>query len=365
MRRHAVIVTALVGVATVFAGSPAHAGAPAGTPVTACGTVVTGDAYLAHDLSCGDGSAVTVSGNARLDLRGHTISGQGPTSSSQGVFFVEVGDAEVRNGRITGFYNGVYGSGSGTKTVRGVTVDGSANGVAAHGDMFETNTAVVRVDRSRIESNTTGISLGWFHRAEITRTEVVNNNWGADVAWQGSAVVSRSTFQDNAVGLLCSDNTTCEVTASTFTGHQEEGLFQYESDVQVSGSTFSHNGAGWGGAFGHTRITGSTFTSNTVGVRSGWSHALELERSTLRDNATGYTGEAEDTTLDSISQSKLVHNGDGLVSESTAIALRSVSAIANSGWGIYAPHATDLGGNRGSGNGNDPQCVGVVCGPTS
>ena len=119
--------------------------------------------------------------------------------------------------------------------------------------------------------------------------------------------------------------------------------------MRVSGSTFSHNGTGWGGAFGRTRITGSTFTSNTVGVRSGLGHALELERSTFRDNATGYTGEAEDETLDSISPTKFVHNGDGLVSESTAIALRSVSATANSGWGIYAPHATDLGGNRGVG----------------
>ena len=33
----------------------------------------------------------------------------------------------------------------------------------------------------------------------------------------------------------------------------------------------------------------------------------------------------------------------------------------NTGWGIYAPGATDLGGNTAAHNGNQPQCVGVVC----
>lgn len=33
----------------------------------------------------------------------------------------------------------------------------------------------------------------------------------------------------------------------------------------------------------------------------------------------------------------------------------------SAGWGIHVPGAVDLGGNRASGNGNQPQCVGVVC----
>ena len=37
------------------------------------------------------------------------------------------------------------------------------------------------------------------------------------------------------------------------------------------------------------------------------------------------------------------------------------SARNNTGWGINAPGATDLGGNTARHNGNEPQCVGVVC----
>jgi parallel beta-helix repeat protein len=37
------------------------------------------------------------------------------------------------------------------------------------------------------------------------------------------------------------------------------------------------------------------------------------------------------------------------------------SARKNTRWGIHAPGAVDLGGNTASGNGNQPQCVGVAC----
>jgi hypothetical protein len=43
--------------------------------------------------------------------------------------------------------------------------------------------------------------------------------------------------------------------------------------------------------------------------------------------------------------------------------LRHNIAVRNSGYGIYAPEATDLGGNVAVGNGTDPQCTGVVCRP--
>ena len=271
--RPIVLISALVGVATLLT-TPAHAGGPSGTPVTACGTVVTGDAYLANDLSCGDGTAVTLSGAARLDLRGHTVGGQGD--------HVGAGRVLRRHRRCRGAQRSDHRLLPRRLRLRQRYQDGEERD---HRQLLERsgrprrpvrlNPAVVRIDRSRLESNLTGISMGYFNRVEITKTVVADNNWGADLAWSGAAVISKSTFQDNVVGLLCSDDTTCDITASTFTGQQDEGIFQYASDVRVSGSTFSQNGAGWGGAFGHTSITGSTFTSNTVGVRSGLGHALD------------------------------------------------------------------------------------------
>ena len=43
------------------------------------------------------------------------------------------------------------------------------------------------------------------------------------------------------------------------------------------------------------------------------------------------------------------------------VTLTRNTAIFNRGYGIYAPGATDGGGNRAFGNGKQPQCTGVVC----
>ena len=55
------------------------------------------------------------------------------------------------------------------------------------------------------------------------------------------------------------------------------------------------------------------------------------------------------------------HNGSGIFIEDGGISLQNNIAKNNTEWGIYAPHSIELGGNRASGNGNSPQCVGVVC----
>jgi len=64
-----------------------------------------------------------------------------------------------------------------------------------------------------------------------------------------------------------------------------------------------------------------------------------------------------------IEQNTLRRNGDGinLLDVFGTALLGGNRAVNNTGWGINAPQATDLGGNTASGNGNEPQCVGVVC----
>lgn len=56
----------------------------------------------------------------------------------------------------------------------------------------------------------------------------------------------------------------------------------------------------------------------------------------------------------------LPRNGDAILSE-TAGTLRGNVAIGNTDYGIYAPRATDLGGNIAFRNDVEPQCTGVVC----
>ena len=50
-----------------------------------------------------------------------------------------------------------------------------------------------------------------------------------------------------------------------------------------------------------------------------------------------------------------------LLPSAAGVSLGGNHADRNSRWGINAPGATDLGGNTATGNGNEPQCVGVTC----
>lgn len=365
MRDRTVVVAVLAGAALALTApaqaAPPHAGPPArSTPVTACGQIVSGPAHLPRDLVCTD-SAVTVLSGGSLDLRGHTIQGPGAPNGGTGVVLSGVGAAEVRNGRIVGFYNGVYAWGAGVKTVRGVTIEATSTGVAAHGDMFDENEAEVRLVGSTVTGSISGVSASYLRRIEITGSTVSGNNWGVELGWNGTAVVSRSTFADNAVGLLC--GMTCTVERSTFERNSSEGVFQDDGDLTVRASTFTDNGTGYRGALAKARVERSTFTGNDVGVSSGFLHALELTGSTFTGNGTGYADDPDvsNAPLDTLTRNTFTGNGDGVVSDDSELALGSNKAIRNTGWGIHTPNATDLGGNRAHGNGNDPQCVGVVC----
>ncbi|GIG41122.1 right-handed parallel beta-helix repeat-containing protein [Cellulomonas phragmiteti] len=369
MRTTSVVVTVLAGATLVLAGpaqaAPAHAGPPARpTPVTACGQTVTGPAYLARDLVCSD-TGVVVGAGGSLDLRGRTLQGPGASQGGTGVHLSGVGDAQVRNGRIVGFYNGVYVSGPGAKTIRGITAEGNSLGVAGFGDMFDENEADVRLVNSTVTGNIAGVSTAYLRRIEITGSTVSQNNRGVELAWSGTAVVSRSTFEDNAIGLVCS--VTCTVERSTFRRNSSEAVFQDAGDLTVRASVFTDNGTGYQGAFSTARIDGSTFTGNQTGVRSSYELGLELTRSTFTGNGTGYAGEAgtPGSPLDTLTGNRFLRNGDGIVSQDPDLELGDNTATRNTGWGLHAPNATDLGGNRAQGNGNAPQCVGVVCGGTS
>ncbi|ADG75754.1 conserved hypothetical protein [Cellulomonas flavigena DSM 20109] len=358
MHSRSVVVAVLAGTVLVVAAPAQAAPSARPTPVTECGQTVTGPAYLARDLVC-SGEGVRLAGGV-LDLRGRTLQGTG--RSDTGVALLAEGDVEVRNGRVTGFYQAVYAAGAGAKTIRGVTAEGNGTGVAAYGDMFDENQAEVRIIGSTVAGNTRGVSVAYLRHVEITGSTVRANGWGAELGWSGTGVVARSTFEDNELGLVCS--VTCTVERSTFRSNTYEGIFQDDGDLTVRSSTFTENGTGYQGGMATARIERSTFTANDVGVRSSLELALELTGSTFTRNGTGYTDDpgVSGAPADLLTGNTFSRNGDGIVSDEPGLALGDNTATRNAGWGIHAPDAADLGGNRASGNGNDPQCVGVECG---
>src|SRR4051794_6380777 len=116
---------------TTVTGLPAQAADPALTRVTTCGQTITGDAYLAHDLTCDtavgirleapDDAEAGSSASATLDLRGHRLRGPGTGFGVYVNLYPATGDLRLENGRVDHWEHGVL-EGSGTLTVRHVRI---------------------------------------------------------------------------------------------------------------------------------------------------------------------------------------------------------------------------------------------------
>lgn len=165
----------------------------------------------------------------------------------------------------------------------------------------------------------------------------------ADVTVEDSTFED-STFEDNARAVVGYSSGRTTVRGSRFVG----------SDVAVDSSAH------------HTVVESSTFRANERAVVLG-EVGESVTGSTLRDN-----GEAISLDPDSwcdclgateIRDNVLRRNGQGIVLDGDLfqVGVGGNDVRGSTGWGIYAPGATDLGGNRAGGNGSDPQCVGVVC----
>lgn len=275
--------------------------ASAGTPPArvTCNSVIAQDAYLTADLRCRDGGGVTLLEGVTLDLRGHAL----------------IGPAAEPHGVDSGY--GVTLASTGWSAVVNGTVDGFSAGVSDDPSSAEPTTGLVRdvtfqrngtavhlshslirAQRLVVSGNATGVVVR--ERAAITITDSTlrgSRRVGAAAVDLGRLVLRRSVIAGNAVGIQCHETATCDVVGSVFSGNDTG--FHIGDDA---------------GAYS-ALLAGNRFAGNGDAVR------IEMPGARLRDNV----------------------------------------AVRNSGWGIHAPGALDLGGNRARGNGNEPQCVGVVC----
>jgi parallel beta helix pectate lyase-like protein len=114
-------------------------------------------------------------------------------------------------------------------------------------------------------------------------------------------------------------------------------------------------------------VTGSTFRDNGTAVQVDPRTTVSLSDNVFRGNDVGYTVTAglpdgyPVTYSATLERNSFIANGDAIRVTTPGTSLGDNTARRNTGWGIYAPGATDLGGNVSRGNGNSPQCVGVVC----
>ena len=325
--------------AALLTALPAAASPPPGAAVR-CGDTLTGDRYLARNLTCA-GTAFTVVAPATLDLRGHTLRGGDVAFAVQGE---ETFQFVVRNGRITGFDTVVEndpGSAAWNVTFARLAIVG--NGTVVHANDWG---GPFRIEDSKVVDNTSVFAAERFSDLTVSRSRLVRNDVViASISDGGSAAIVDSVLVDN--GRL-----------SGFVGVANLGLLRNTirgSDEVVSPSWWTF-----------VAVTDNTFVDNGVAVSLG-SHPGDVQGNTFRHNEVAIAVSAPAGGIwDGPAQlvgNTLKHNGDGIVAQDGAdVSVGDNRALRNSGWGIYAPGATDLGGNVAKGNGREPQCTGVSCG---
>ncbi|GCE77533.1 right-handed parallel beta-helix repeat-containing protein [Cellulomonas biazotea] len=347
---------------TVAVAAPAGAAPP---PRPACGDTLTVDTRLRADLVC-DGAGLRVGPGVTLDLGGHTVRGSG---AGVGVAVASEGTVRVRNGTLAG-----WGEGIATYAVP------------------DTDTGPLVVDRVRFTGNVTGLlasgedGTGLYGKdATVTRSTFRDNTWGLLALWHIEVDVQRTTFASNGTGVEAGDSQV-DVAGSRF-ARNDVAMSLGQSGTTITGTTFVDNPRGLTVApTSGATVTGSTFVGSDVAVAGyGNPTVLHIDGNRFTDNGTAVSFDLSDGSVTGntfrgngtgllvvqapwdvtlVQDNTFVRGGDGIRVEQgdALLQLGGNDARRNSGWGILAPDVTDLGGNTARGNGNEPQCVGVVCG---
>lgn len=286
--------------ATSLIVAPAHA-APGGQVLTRCGqeiTTASSEVYLDRDLNCAAGFPILPGTGTDDDPAGRTV------------------NIDLRGHRLRG-----AGTGTAISAV----------------DYFNT----VNVRNGRIENWSIGINV--TGSASVTNVQLSNNTGHALGCGDGGCTATNSVIKNNAIGVWAYDSTV-RITNTAITGNQV--------GIEVQGE------------FSEGYYSGSTFTSNEVAVRhNGFSHVLDARNNVFTRNGVGII-KMDGYGRATIARNAFTANGDGIYltmlgPDAASATVARNTALRNKRYGIYAPGATDGGGNRAARNGQP--CVGVVC----
>lgn len=212
--RH-VTLTAVVAVA-VSCLLPAGAGA--GAWRVACGTEITQDTTLHHNIvACPGDGLVIAADDVTLNLAGHKISG---TGTGAGVS-VRGGRAVVKNGAINGFGDAVDLPGS-MPGNRGFGAELSRMKIMRNGGAVSANVASVAITDSTIADNASGVQVFGGPLTMVRNRVVRNGGLWAIYNREGGGT---SLYQDNVIAHNAGD-----------------GLFIREAVSRLIGNRASRNG---------------------------------------------------------------------------------------------------------------------------
>ena len=374
--------TACVLTAALLAPIPlASSAVGAPTPVT-CGSTLTVDTTLTKNLTCPSGDGLILAEGVRLDLGGHKLSGSG--GSSVGVTLDPLGRNDVRNGIISNWGYGISQEGD-NSTDPATTVTGITRVALNRAGIF-TYFGGLRIDKvvaldspivSEINSKYEIIN------SVLTRSSIVGFYYGVITIDRSVLVASTVTFSANMMGSIkrstldglgtsslgsCSSSL-LDITQNTIRNYQQP-ITGDECQLTLADNRISgmQKGAVTLSSFlvpgpGPIVVRGNTFTKNKVGLKVA-RDGMSIENNTFQQNVDGIVLEPPDdigVTGSTITGNIFKNNtGSGIRSLPGLAAIGNNTATNNGGYGIYAPGATDLGGNVAYRN-KLGQCVGVTC----
>ncbi|GEA87165.1 hypothetical protein [Cellulomonas cellasea] len=324
-------------------GGPALAAGAGAVDGVECGDTITEDSSLTRDLVC-DGVGLTLVGGMTLDLAGHTLVGDGTGSAVR----LAPGDDEderpstVRGGTVRDWGVGVHDSGNWRGlVVQEVTFEDV--GMAIRDEDINGGGMYLTMEDSVVVGADIGLDLGWPSGGVVRGSRFEGNDIVA--VGDGRLDLEDCVLVDNRVLAWVVDIGSLRLVDSDVRGN-EEVVDAGWAWATVAGNTFADNGVVVAASSARRTVEGNDFRGNglAVGARPSswpedpWVGPTEVVGNTFVGNHDAISAwPGADVRL-----------GDNVVTSST-------------GWGIHAPGAVDLGGNRAWGNAREPQCTGVVC----
>jgi parallel beta-helix repeat protein len=260
--------TAHIRLGTLALATGLVAAVPSGARAqVACGDVIAKGqtVTLTADLGPCDGVESAIHVEGILDLGGHTVTCADTNGDGDVPYGIDLRNArtQVRNGIVTGCYDGVWVGGSGRHTVEGVT----ATAAVRYGFYVASSSA-----KNRLSGNTARASgddgfQTWGTSNAIARNVAENNGGdGIDVTRTTKNKVTDNTATNNAESGIEVTGTRNKVTGNTATANAAFGIAVGDAKNKVIGNTATGNATA--DIIGEAPCTNNKFKKNAFGTGS-------------------------------------------------------------------------------------------------
>jgi parallel beta-helix repeat protein len=292
-----------------------------------CGSELTSNATLTHDISECGGSALSIAkDNVTFDCNGHTISGLG---IGTGVDVKDVSGVKIKNCNIDRFQTGINVSNSADDLIQNSNITENGVVISDFSGVHFANVSDSTIRDSKIKANDFGVVMVDSDNNTVLDSEIANNTnigvllesssnntieggaiYGNNNPTQSSSyggiVVSDSSDDNTITGVYMHNNKNAAIYAHGFTGLTIEennidsncggnaGIYMYSAGDAVIQNNNVTNGTGYGialvGSCTGAEVINNTISGNTYhGLWVYSSSGVVVRGNTFIDNGVGFS----------------------------------------------------------------------------